>query len=176
MTSPTQPSAHETGVRKKICLLGSFAVGKTSLVRRFVHSIFSERYLTTVGVRIEKKTMEFGGRELSLVVWDLSGEDEFNTVQVSYLRGASGYLLVADGTRPETLETAEELRQRVERELGVLPCVLTLNKADLMQDWVLEQNAIDRVARGNPIIKTSAKTGDGVEEAFRALARQVMGN
>ena len=175
MTSPSG-TATEQGVRKKICLLGSFAVGKTSLVRRFVHSIFSERYLTTVGVRIEKKSLELGGRDLHLVVWDLSGEDEFNTVQISYLRGASGYLLVADGTRPETLETAQELRSRVERELGTLPVVLVLNKSDLEHEWTIDPNRPAQVAASSPIVRTSAKTGAGVEEAFVALARQVMGN
>ena len=92
-------------IQKKICMLGGFGVGKTSLVSRFVHSIFSDKYLTTVGVKIEKKSVDLGARSRS-DHWDLHGEDDFQKVRMSYLRGASGYLLVADGTRRATLDTA----------------------------------------------------------------------
>jgi small GTP-binding protein len=88
-------------MQKKICMLGAFAVGKTSLVARFVESIFSDRYHTTVGVKIEKKTLQVSGQQWNLIVWDLAGEDEFMQIRMSYLRGSSGYLLVADGTRPD---------------------------------------------------------------------------
>ena len=97
-------------IQKKVCMLGGFAVGKTSLVARFVRSIFSEKYLTTVGVKIDKKAVMAGDREVTLVLWDINGQDEFQDVQESYLRGMSGYLLVVDGTRRATLETAAKLR------------------------------------------------------------------
>ncbi|MGH9835660.1 MAG: Rab family GTPase, partial [Blastocatellia bacterium] len=99
-------------IQKKICLLGAFAVGKTSLVARFVKSIYSDQYITTVGVKVDKKTVKVDDREINLIVWDLAGEDEFQKVQMSYLSGASGYLLIADGTRLNTLETARMLRER----------------------------------------------------------------
>ena len=93
-------------IQKKICMLGSFAVGKTSLVSQFVSSIFSDKYLSTVGVKIDKKT-DHGRRPArsTLMLWDIYGEDGFQTVQKSYLRGASGYLLVVDGTRFDTFAT-----------------------------------------------------------------------
>src|SRR4029453_515125 len=94
----------ESMIQKKICMIGAYAVGKTSLVTRFVESIFSTKYLTTVGVKINKKTITLDGKEITLILWDLHGEDEFQKLRLSYLRGSSGYILVADGTRRDTLE------------------------------------------------------------------------
>ena len=99
-------------LQKKICMLGSFAVGKTSLVRRYVESIYSDVYHTTVGVKIDKKTVQVGEQEVGLVLWDLYGEDEFQKMRWSYVRGASGYLLVADGTRRATLRKSAVARRR----------------------------------------------------------------
>ncbi len=161
-------------IQKKVCMVGAFAVGKSSLVQRFVKSIFSDRYLTTVGVKIDKKSMMVDGGELTLVLWDLAGEDEFQTVQLSYLRGAAGYLLVVDGTRTSTLDTAELIRRRVADEVGELPFVLVVNKADLSGEWEIEDETLaELAARGVDILRASAKTGDGVEEAFTRLARKV---
>ena len=117
-------------VQKKICMLGGFSVGKTSLVKRYVASIFSESYLTTVGVKIDKKTVTLGERVVHLILWDLAGEDDMSSLRMSYLRGSAGYVLVADGTRPATLETALSLRRRVEADYGPLPFALLLNKND----------------------------------------------
>src|SRR3984885_14227382 len=118
-------------IQKKVCMLGGFSVGKTSLVKRFVESVFSEAYLTTVGVKIDKKIVDLPGRIVNLILWDLAGEDDIASLRMSYLRGAAGYVLVADGTRPSTLDVALSLRNRVETEYGSLPFVLLLNKHDL---------------------------------------------
>ena len=77
-------------LQKKLCMLGGFAVGKTSLVKRFVHSVFSDTYLTTVGVKIDKKTVELAGKTVNLILWDLSGEDDLASLRMTYLRGAAG--------------------------------------------------------------------------------------
>lgn len=163
-------------IQKKICMLGSFAVGKTSLVARFVTSIFSDKYLTTVGVKIDKKTVSVAGQEVNLMLWDIYGEDEFQKLQMSYLRGAAGYLLVVDGTRRATLDKALELRQRVEGELGNVPAVvLVFNKTDLADEWEIDDGAIESLtASGLTIIRASAKTGEGVEEAFLTLAGKIV--
>ncbi|HET7837941.1 MAG TPA: GTP-binding protein, partial [Variovorax sp.] len=108
-------------LQKKICLLGAFGVGKTSLVRRFVDTIFSDAYLTTVGVKIDKKLLTVGSEQMALILWDIAGEDDIAAVRVSYLRGAAGYLLVIDGTRPETLDTAVSIQGRVDAEIGSVP-------------------------------------------------------
>jgi small GTP-binding protein len=163
-------------LQKKICMLGSFAVGKTSLVRRFVESIYSDVYQTTVGVKIDKKNIQVNGSELSLVLWDIYGEDDYQKMRWSYLRGASGYLLVADGTRRATLEKARELEQRAREEAGAIPFVFVINKCDLLQDWELD-DAFEAQMRGQnwSLLRSSAKTGEGVEEAFSLLAQKMLG-
>jgi small GTP-binding protein len=163
-------------IQKKICMLGSFAVGKTSLVARFVKSIFSDKYHTTVGVKIDKKSINVAGQDVTLMLWDLAGEDEFNKVQLSYLRGSSGYLLVVDGTRSETLDKAFALNKTVEDAIGKVPAILVLNKADLVEDWEISDAIVaDLQEKGWTVIKGSAKTGEGVEEAFLALAKKMLG-
>jgi small GTP-binding protein len=160
-------------LKAKICMLGAFAVGKTSLVSRFVHTIFSEKYHTTIGVKIDKKSLEVGGRKLDLMVWDLAGEDDFQTVRMSYLRGAAGYLLVIDGIRPATVDTAVDLQQRAEKAVGKLPFCVLVNKSDLIHEWQLNDGAIALPNNWN-VRKTSAKLGTGVNEAFHDLALKIV--
>jgi small GTP-binding protein len=162
-------------LQKKICMLGGFSVGKTSLVARFVHSIFSDKYLTTVGVKIDKKTVAAAGTEVSLMLWDIYGEDDFQKVRMSYLRGASGYLLVVDGTRRSTLDTALSLQTAAREVLGDAPFTLLLNKSDLSDSWQLESADIEALqAQGWRVVRTSAKTGEAVEEAFLDLATRMV--
>jgi small GTP-binding protein len=163
-------------IQKKICTVGAYAVGKTSLLARFVKSLFDEKYLTTIGVKIDKKIVTVAGQEVMLMLWDLAGEDEFSQVKTSYLRGASGYLLVADKTRPHTLETAIQLKARIENEVGEIPFILVINKSDLVDESKIDKSQINKLAQnGWQVIETSAKTGQGVEEAFLALSRQLVG-
>jgi len=161
-------------IQKKICMLGATGVGKTSLVSRFVLSMFSDSYLTTIGVKVDKKTVTVDGADITLMLWDIYGEDEFQTVRTSYLRGAAGYILVADGTRQRTLDTARELQSRAMAVVGNVPFVLVLNKADLGDEWRVDDRALWKMAEdGWTLVKTSAKTGAGVEEAFLKLTTKV---
>jgi small GTP-binding protein len=163
-------------LQKKICMLGSFAVGKTSLVRRFVESIYSDVYQTTVGVKIDKKNVQLNEREVSLVLWDIYGEDDYQKMRWAYLRGASGYLLVADGTRKATLEKAVSLEQKVREEVGAIPFVLVINKSDLIRDWELDPALESQLAgQGWTMRRSSAKTGEGVEESFSLLTQKMLG-
>ena len=161
-------------VQKKICMLGGFSVGKTSLVKRYVESVFSEAYLTTVGVKIDKKTVALGERPVNLILWDLAGEDDLASLRLSYLRGAAGYVLVADGTRPATIEMALAIRKRVEAEYGALPFALLINKHDLQDQWTVSDQDLEDLRRDGWWVRpSSARTGEGVEEAFTALAQRV---
>ena len=162
-------------LQKKVCVLGAFGVGKTTLVRRFVESIFSDAYLTTVGVKIDKKTLTVGSEPITLILWDIAGEDEITTIRMSYVRGAAGYFLVADGTRAETLEVASSIQTRMISEIGRVPFMLLLNKADLEESWDISNQPIESLeSAGWIVVRTSAKTGQGVEEAFQELAKRMV--
>ncbi|WP_437285212.1 Rab family GTPase [Sorangium sp. So ce406] len=163
------------GERRKVCVLGATGVGKTSLVARFARSIFSESYRTTIGVTIETRRVRFDDRELDLILWDLSGEDEFQDVQISYVRGAAGFLIVIDGTRRATVETGLRLHAAARGIAGELPSVIALNKADLTAAWEVDEAAEARLRRAGLLVtRTSARTGAGVEGAFCALARAML--
>lgn len=158
-------------------MIGTFAVGKTSLVRQFVESVYSEKYHTTVGVKVDKKVLSVGENEVTLVLWDIEGAETGLELRQSYLRGAAGYLLVADGTRPDTIASAVALQARAEATVGKMPFLLLLNKVDLDQQWRVDQQELDRLRASNWLMTTtSAKTGQGVENAFATLAQKMMGN
>jgi small GTP-binding protein len=162
-------------IQKKICMLGSFAVGKTSLVQRFVESIYSDKYHTTVGVKVDKKVVLVGADQVTLLLWDIEGAETEHELRKSYLRGASGYLLVADGTRRDTLHKALTLQSRAEETVGSVPFLILLNKLDLKGMWDVDSRELDSLKeRDWQVTKTSAKTGEGVEEAFLTLAQRVM--
>lgn len=162
-------------IQKKICLLGAVAVGKTSLVRRYVKRLFDERYHTSLGVKIDKKLVSTPHGELMLMIWDLSGEDEFIAMELEYLRGAAGFLLVADGTRRSSLDRAMALQQRAAERLDSMPFLLLANKSDLTSSWEIGDADLDQCsARGWTVIRTSAKSGEGVEQAFQLLADRLL--
>jgi small GTP-binding protein len=163
-------------IQKKICMLGSFAVGKTSLVAQFLSQGFSEKYHTTVGVKIDKKTVEVAGDPVDLILWDIQGEDSSQQLYLSYLRGVSGYLLVVDGTRRSTLTTAVGIHANVTTLLGPqVPFVVLVNKQDLEAEWEVAESDLEELAgRSWYVAKTSAKTGAEVERAFLYLATHMM--
>jgi small GTP-binding protein len=156
-------------------MLGAWGVGKTSLVRLFVQSLFDETYLTTIGVKVDKKQVQVGGTDVQLMLWDVAGSEEHFSVPSSYVRGAAGYLLVVDGTRPETLESGQDIVHQINGDLGPLPFILVVNKVDLVEQWRITDSDLEPIRQqGSPIIRTSAKSGVGVEEAFARLAEAVI--
>ena len=162
-------------IQKKIAMLGMYAVGKTSLVKRFISSIFDEKYHTTIGVKIDKKIVTVKDREVTLMLWDVAGAEDHFTIPNSFIRGSSGYLLVIDGTRVESLDRGFDLISQVENNIGKIPFVAMLNKADLADRWQLTDEHIRSLtALGCKVIRSSALTGEGVEEAFHTLAEQIV--
>jgi len=158
-------------------MLGAFAVGKTSLVRQFVFSIFSGKYQTTLGVKIDKKSLQIDDQPVELILWDLAGEDDFMKVPMSYLRGSAGAVLVADGTRADTLEVAIELNQKLRSQVGEVPVILLVNKSDLKDDWKIDQEALNKLSdSGWQVIESSAMSGTNVNRAFQNLAQQILVN
>ena len=162
-------------LQKKICMLGSMGVGKTSLVRRFVESLFSDSYQATVGVKIDRKSLTVGGVTLNLMLWDLQGEAEHQTTRMEYLRGSAGYLLVADQTRASSLATALDLARRAAEITPAAGMVLVVNKMDLEVGREVSDITLTGLSQeGIKVVRTSARTGAGVEEAFRQLADQLL--
>lgn len=164
-------------MQKKIALLGASGVGKTSLVRRFVASIFDEKYLTTIGVKVDKRAVRVGAEDVALMIWDVAGAEEHFSVPSAYVKGASGYLLVADGTRLETFAAAAAIIEQMDRDLGPLPFVFVVNKKDLVDAWQADAARLDAMrTRSVAVLISSAKTGEGVEEAFQQLANAIVGS
>ncbi len=161
-------------IKKKICLLGAFSVGKTSLIKRFVDSIFDDKYITTIGVKIDKKALTIFNQDIHLMIWDLEGEDDYTKINTSYLRGASGYILVVDGTRADTLKVSLALHDSIQTLLGNTPAVLAMNKADLEEEWRLSPEAMNEVPDDLTVIRTSAKSGANVEEMFSLLSQKML--
>lgn len=163
-------------MQKKICMVGVFATGKTSLVQRLVYSIFSQKYHSTVGVKVDRKEVAIDGGTVTLLLWDIEGRTAEQDVPASYLRGAHGVLYVVDGTRRETLDELASLQETVRGAVGAVPSVVALNKADLTSEWKIgrkDEEALRK--RSLHFITTSAKTGEGVDSVFEWLARATLG-
>jgi len=166
-------------ISKKICLVGDFGVGKTSLIRRFVDRQFSDRYLSTVGVKISRKLVESPESEpqslqgTQLLIWDIEGSNKFKGIAPSYFQGAKGAVIVGDVTRPETLTNINEF---ITSFIAVNPkshLVIALNKSDLIEVEYLEE--LQQTHQFNqPCVLatylTSAKSGNNVDEIFQILA------
>lgn len=162
--------------RKKICVIGASAVGKTNIIARFSGGGFNNRYQTTLGAHISKVTVAIGGRLKELVVWDIKGESDFYRISPAYLYGCDGYVLVADGTRSTTCEYALGLRSRLREYLGTLPHILLINKDDLSQVWDMEKEGLAMLRRQIPSVYTvSALTGSGIHNAMDSLSREMWG-
>ena len=155
--------------KKKICMVGDFAVGKTSLTQKFVNNVFSDKYLTTIGVKID--TAEVG--DTKLIIWDIAGRDSLSPVNVSYLVGASGVVLVADGTRESTITGIVDIWQTIEKRIGNVPLVLALNKCD-SDDWNVSEQSLAQFSEfGWKVYFTSAKEGENVSQIFEDLVSQI---
>lgn len=159
----------------KLCMLGDFGVGKTSLVARFVHSTFSDKYLTTIGVKVDTKEVALDGRGVcKLVIWDIAGRSHLDALNMTYLRGASALLLVADGTRERSLNTALDLLMQSRTMLPEARVVLAVNKLDLVERWEVAPAALAELRRSLPVHETSARSGEGVEATFADIATRLV--
>lgn len=163
-------------ISKKICLLGDFSVGKTSLIRRFIEGKFSDQYLTTVGVKISRKSLELDSpsQTINFILWDIEGQTKFQSITPSYLQGAIGAILVGDLTR---LETLNNLQKHLDLFLEINPqgiAIVALNKTDLVDgeklSKLLEQYSFSKDSNVLASYGTSAKSGDYVNEMFGQLA------
>lgn len=154
-------------ISKKVILLGHFGVGKTSLVRRFVHAKFSEEYLTTIGVKVDKKVIEISNDVLTMIIWDIEGGAVQSKLPQSYFMGAHGIIYVFDLLRPSTYQSIEEELKYFRDLLPKASLQIIGNKKDLLDDYDMERFQED--FSGHYDYLSSAKTGENVEEMFANL-------
>jgi small GTP-binding protein len=169
----------------KVCLLGDSVVGKTSLIRRFVENTFVDDYLTTIGTRTSKKRIIIKKSDpertyyLTLLIWDIMGQINFRKLlHPAYLKGAKGAILVCDVTRKATLDHLDDWVDSLYSIWCEIPCVFIANKSDLSDHFKFGANELKSIASTyeSPFFITSAKTGDNVENAFRALGEKIIEN
>ncbi len=163
---------------RKIVLIGDFSTGKTSLIRRFVENQFSDRYLSTIGVKLSKKRVVAGDTEVMLLIWDIEGGTPQKPLNTTYLRGAHGAIVVADISREETVSHLPMYLSVLKEHSGEIPFVIAFNKCDLIAPQRLE--AFKSGANGweettyvpSGVHYVSAKTGEGVEAMFTQLTAE----
>ncbi len=168
-------------IKAKVCLVGEVAVGKTSLVKRYVLDAFEDRYVATVGTKVTKKSLDVTWQgepaALDLMIWDIMGERGFRALlKEAYFHGAQAVLAVADATRRDTLYDLNNWINLSKREVGNVPLVFLANKVDLVDRTVVTRDDLARLGENHlaPFFLTSAKTGANVEAAFEAIATAIV--
>lgn len=175
-----EPAMEMRRIKRKVLLLGDGAVGKTSLIRKFVTDKFDDNYITTIGAKVTKKDLRFDAEnaDLTMMIWDILGQKGYTAVQSASYNGAEGALLVCDLTRKETLASIEEYWiPELTKVAGTIPLVFVGNKSDLVgQRQISEAELSSFAARHRaPLYLSSAKTGEHVEDLFRRLGGLVLG-
>lgn len=162
-------------IQKKVCLLGPTGVGKTSLVRQYVDGIFSDKYLTTIGVKIDKKQVAVEDNKVQLLIWDIEGVDRYCGFNPRYIRGASAFVIVVDHTRSQSLLEGIDILQSARKEFPDTPAFFVINKTDLNCEWYWSEEEVSEYENAfTETIRTSAKTGDNVEYLFHAIAEATL--
>ena len=167
-------------MQKKICMLGAFGVGKTSLVRRLIDGIFSDTYLTTIGVKIDRYRSRIDKREITLILWDIQGEEDDNPISQAYLKGSSGFVMVADVTSPQTVAVALKLERSLLRSYPNAPIVWALNKADLLDAPLSNEQLASSLgitldsSQPRLLLQTSARDDKNVKQLFETLAADLL--
>ncbi len=157
-------------MRKKVVIVGHFGVGKTSLTKQFVSNIFSEKYLTTIGVNIEKKVVDTSKGIVNMILWDIAGEEDLDTIKTSYLKGANAFILVTDLTREITYSKIDSDINYMQGIVGNIPHLVIGNKSDLLSED--QVNTITN--KFNIDYVSSAKSGKNVETFFADIAEQLI--
>lgn len=164
---------------KKICLLGDPAVGKTSLIRRFVFDMFDDKYITTIGTKVTKKSLNLSSRgqeiKLTLLIWDILGQKEYARLHPVYYQGAEAALIVCDGTRNETMASLPTWASTFTKVVGSVPLIFLVNKSDMLDQTTFDNSDVNNVAKAfsTRFFFTSAKSGLNVENAFQSLCESL---
>lgn len=169
-------------MKMKVCLVGEAAVGKTSLIRRFVLDDFDDKYIQTLGTKVSKKELvtqapdSSGELKVDMTIWDIMGQKGFRELlKEAYFYGAKGILAVCDVTRRRTLEDLDDWIEGVYSVTGRIPIEFLANKVDLKDEGEVGEEEMVQAARAydSPFRFTSAKSGVNVEIAFQSLAERI---
>jgi small GTP-binding protein len=168
-------SDEDEGIMKKVIMLGDLAVGKTSLVNRYVFNVFGDDYISTIGTKVVKKKLAYKDKNMILMIWDIAGETVFNHIRKAYFRGAEAGLVVADYTRRETLDNISDWVSAFQEITKNAPVMILINKSDLEEQRAFElEDAIKLAESYNTnALSTSAKSSDNVEEAFHKITEMI---
>jgi len=158
----------------KLCLLGDGAVGKTSLVRRFVFDVFDDKYLVSFGTKVSKKSMKIGDADVDLLIWDILGQKSHESLHAAYYRGAAGAFAVCDFTRPDTMHSLRSWLGNFRATVGQRPVMILGNKSDLTKTYSLSDLQAFGSSVGCEVLETSAKTGLNVERAFLEIGKKLV--
>ena len=177
----TVEDVHLVKMARKVVVIGDPAVGKTSLIKRFVQDVFDDRYLNTIGAKVMKKELGVNRPDtgeivdLKLILWDIAGQETFETVKKAYYRGASGAIVVCDLTRKDTMEHLHKWIENLFDVSDVIPMAIICNKNDLGEEveFSVEDVEADFAPYGAPVYSTSAKMGENVEMVFHELGKMI---
>ncbi|NQZ32628.1 MAG: GTP-binding protein [Oceanospirillaceae bacterium] len=158
-------------IQKKVCIFGASAVGKTSLVNRYVAGIFNDKYLTSIGVKIDKKIVKLNDNNVQLMLWDIEGIDRYSGFNRKFIRGASVAIVVVDQSRIQSFQDGLEITRMLKQEQEI-PVILVINKSDLppADAWhsILENESPSLFEAQ---LQTSAKQNTGVDNLFFDVAK-----
>ncbi len=168
-------------IKMKVCLVGEAAVGKTSLIRRFVHDNFDDKYIQTLGTKVSKKEIELETEgedriQVDMTIWDIMGQKGFRELlKEAYFYGAKGIIAVCDVSRKATLDDLDDWIEGVYSVTGRIPIEIFANKVDLGNKMEFGEEQVEQFSKAydSPFHFTSAKTGENVEDAFKSLALRI---
>ncbi|MFX1378883.1 MAG: Rab family GTPase [Promethearchaeota archaeon] len=166
--------------RFKIVVVGDGAVGKTSLIKKFTKGTFEKDYVKTIGAQFSKYNKEFNGDTVKLVFWDIAGQDDFNFLHHLFYKESKAAIIVYSLEQNELGQNSfahiKNWFEVIDKNCGTIPIVLFVNKVDLVDEKCINTSKIQRLVDDHNFLKfffTSAKTGQGVVEAFNAIIEQL---
>ncbi len=164
-----------TITQRKICTLGDFSVGKTSLIRRYVEGVFDEKYLSTIGVWISRKLVRSAAHQVNLIIWDLAGGNDYLKHNTNYLRGAAGGIIMCDLTRPDTIPYLSNYAKQLRQINPKSTIIFVGNKIDLIEKREGSGDQLAEISEQfqTEYLTTSAKTGENVEFVFQRMTELI---
>lgn len=160
----------------KITVIGNGAVGKTSLIKKYTQGSFQKDYIKTLGAQFSKYDEEIEGDNCKLFFWDIAGQDEFNFMRPTFYKGSKAAIIVFSHTDEDSFKTILDWHEDIKKYTGELPIVLFGNKTDLVDEKDLDDEKVNELVENRNFLgyyKTSAKTGQGVFEAFQAIIKEL---